>query len=177
MRKDRLTIKPTPNRPAMRAPSAQSPSAAGSSPAHHASPKDDCSCACSAWAHALPRWGLAALFLVAAYKKITHPENWASYLPKFDGVLPAVLLKPFFAALPWVELFLGALLLLGLFTRGALKLAGILLLTLLFGALMIRDFAVSCQNFVYLCAAAALLATAKFHTLGLDRFRKCGDHR
>lgn len=151
--------------------SERSSSAAEHSSARQAPSKDCSLCSCSAWAHALPRWGLAALFLVAAYKKLAHPENWAAYFPKFDGVLPAVLLKPFFAALPWIELFLGALLLLGLFTRGALKLAGLTLLTLLFGVLMIRDFAVACQNFIYLCAVAGLLATVKLHALGLDRFR------
>jgi thiosulfate dehydrogenase [quinone] large subunit len=134
--------------------------------------KDCCLHRGSAWAHALPRWGLAILFLVAAYNKLVHPENWAAYLPKFEPVLPALLLKPYFAVLPWVELLVGALLALGLFTRCALKLTGLVLLSLLLGTLLAKEFAVVAQNFVYLCATAALLATADHFGLGLDCLRK-----
>lgn len=141
--------------------------------------KDCCIFRCSAWAHALPRWGLALLFLVAAYNKLSHPEIWQGYYPKFEPVLPALLLKPYFAVLPWVELLIGALLALGLFTRCALKLTGLVLLSLLFGVLMSKQFDVALQNFVYLCATAALLATADHFGLGLDCLRKgcCGTRK
>lgn len=128
----------------------------------------------TAWAHALPRWGLALLFLVAAWNKLSHPEIWQGYYPKFEPVLPTLLLKPYFAILPWVELLIGSLLALGLFTRCALRLTGLTLLTLLFGVLMGKQFDVVLQNFIYLCATAALLATADFHGLGLDCLCKGG---
>ena len=133
----------------------------------------------SAWAHALPRWGLALLFLVAAYNKLVHPEIWVGYYPKFEPILPALLLKPYFAVLPWVELLIGSLLALGLFTRCALRLTGLVLLSLIFGMLMSKQFDVVLQNFIYLCATAALLAFADHHGLGLDCLRNgcCGSKK
>lgn len=144
---------------------------AGGSPVRCCLTKSCCVFRATAWAHALPRWGLALLFLVAAYNKLAHPEVWAGYYPRFEPVLPALLLKPYFAVLPWVELLIGALLALGLFTRCALKLTGLTLLSLLFGVLMGKQFDVVAQNFLYLSATAVLLATADFHGLGLDCLR------
>lgn len=141
--------------------------------------KSCCIFRCSAWAYALPRLGLAMLFLVAAYNKFTHPEIWNGYYPKFEPLLPAFLLKPYFAGLPWVELLIGLLLALGLFTRCALKLTGLTLLSFLFGVLMGKQFDVATQNFIYLLATAGLLAFADHHGLGLDCFRKgcCGSKK
>ncbi|MCC7518831.1 MAG: DoxX family membrane protein [Verrucomicrobiae bacterium] len=136
-----------------------------------------CLARCRAWAHALPRWGLALLFLIASYNKLAKYDWWVRgpYREKFADVLPAFLLSPFFHVLPFVELLVGTLLALGLFTRGALKLAGLTLLALIFGVYLIHDYATTAANFLYLCAAAVLLATADHAGLGLDclRERRC----
>ena len=71
--------------------------------------------------------------------------------------------------LPWVELLIGSLLALGLFTRCALRLTGFVLLSLIFGMLMSKQFDVALQNFIYLCATAGLLAFADHHGLGLGQ--------
>lgn len=57
-----------------------------------------------------------------------------------DSFLPASLVMPFSYALPVVELNIGFLLLVGLFTRQAIVLGSMLMVILIFGSCMLEDW-------------------------------------
>ena len=125
-------------------------------------------------AYALLRIGLGMLFLLAAVGKLQNLDEWihGQTFQNFSKLLPSVLLTPYLALLPFVELIVGICLLFGLFTRPALKLAGLTLLSLSVGLLPAKQHAVVANNFIDLIAVAALLVFADQNALALDCFRK-----
>jgi uncharacterized membrane protein YphA (DoxX/SURF4 family) len=80
-----------------------------------------------ALASLLPRWMLAVLFIITGLAKAQQPWAFVHALEHF-AVLPAAMTQPFGMALPWIEILIGAYLLLGLFTRAAALAAGMLLI-------------------------------------------------
>jgi thiosulfate dehydrogenase [quinone] large subunit len=55
---------------------------------------------------------------------------------RFEGKLPELMVQPFAATLPFIEVLVGTLLILGLFTRWALVAASVLMISLVLGAVM-----------------------------------------
>ena len=88
----------------------------------------------------LLRVGIGTLFLFAGLNKFMR-EGGATGVSEgmaerfANTVLPSVLVTPYVFALPYVEVILGTLLILGLFTRPALLITGLLLLSLALGLL------------------------------------------
>ena len=82
---------------------------------------------------AAARWLLAVIFIVAGASKAAHPWVFVHTVEGYT-MLPSSLSTPFGLALPWLEIMLGAYLLLGLFTRvvaaAALALLGVFLVAL-----------------------------------------------
>ena len=73
------------------------------------------------------RWFLGALFVYTGLEKGLDPAAFLKLLRQYDLVHAPFLLNSIAAALPWFEVFCGALLLAGIAVRGAaLTLAGIL---------------------------------------------------
>ena len=115
------------------------------------------------------RVGLASVFLWFGIDKIVHPIFWSSFIPEWVvNVLPFSVFTINYI-LSGVEIVLGLLLLLGLFTRKvavvtALFMAGIIL-SVGYNDIAVRDFAI--------LTMAIALALAKEHELTLDNyFRK-----
>jgi len=77
---------------------------------------------------------LGAVFILASADKIYHPEAFAQMIYNYQ-ILPGALINISAIVLPWVELLLGCLLLLGWWLPGAVTLANLLLATF-FGALL-----------------------------------------
>jgi uncharacterized membrane protein YphA (DoxX/SURF4 family) len=69
---------------------------------------------------------LGALFVAASWDKILHPAEFASIIRDYR-LLPEMLVPPLAVLLPWIELGVGALLLVGRVTFGALFLANSML--------------------------------------------------
>lgn len=69
---------------------------------------------------------LAGLFLYASLDKVWEPAQFARSTAQYD-ILPLFLVNAFSAWLAWLELWLGGLLLLGLWTRVVATWAGLLL--------------------------------------------------
>ena len=67
----------------------------------------------------LARWLLGALFIYMGFSKALHPEQFLKLLRQYDVVQTPLLLNSIAAALPWFEVFCGALLLAGVAVRGA----------------------------------------------------------
>jgi uncharacterized membrane protein YphA (DoxX/SURF4 family) len=74
------------------------------------------------------RWLLGALFVYTGLEKGLDPVSFLKLVRQYDMVQTPFLLNSIAAALPWFEVFCGALLLAGIAVRGtALTLAGVLI--------------------------------------------------
>ncbi|MGI6459587.1 MAG: DoxX family protein [Candidatus Hydrogenedentales bacterium] len=123
----------------------------------------------------LLRLALGALFFFAAVGKFVGPgpTGFAQYiLQDFEGTyLPRILLLPYAYVLPYVEFALGAVLILGLFTRTSLSIAGLTLISLAFGKMVQQDHATVADNLNYVfMAAVALWLAWRDNAISLDRF-------
>jgi thiosulfate dehydrogenase [quinone] large subunit len=90
----------------------------------------------------------------------------------FAGKLPPALVLPFGYALPFAEVTLGTLILLGLFSPFALTLSGLLLVALTFGTVMAGDAPTSAHNVQYALVNFVLLYFADHNGYSLDRLRR-----
>jgi thiosulfate dehydrogenase [quinone] large subunit len=125
-------------------------------------------------AHALLRFTVGVMFLLYGVEKLrggifafTH-----GMVHSFEGILPAVLVKAFAYALPFAEVLIGVLLILGLFTRGALTLAGLLMVALTFGTAIKPEPDTVAQNVMIALVIFVLLWTSQHNGWSIDRRRK-----
>ncbi|MBN2031813.1 MAG: DoxX family membrane protein [Deltaproteobacteria bacterium] len=82
----------------------------------------------------LARLILGFLFIYASIEKIIHPGQFAEVIHNYQ-ILPDLLINPTAIILPWLELILGAFLLIGIWLPGAVFLTN-LLLVLFLGAMV-----------------------------------------
>jgi thiosulfate dehydrogenase (quinone) large subunit len=122
----------------------------------------------------LLRSSLGVLFFTAALDKFMAPIGASGVSQKLiesfkDTYLPSFVTVPFLYALPYIEITLGTVLLLGLFTREALVPCGLLLITLAFGKEVQQDYGTVAQNFNYvLLVAGGLWLASRDNTYSLD---------
>jgi thiosulfate dehydrogenase (quinone) large subunit len=90
----------------------------------------------------------------------------AAEFPK--TALPAGLVRAFLVVVPFAELVLGALVTLGLFTRWALALGGLLITALVFGTGMRSDWTTVGVQMIYAIAYYLLLANRVGNRFSLD---------
>ena len=77
-------------------------------------------------ASALARLILGFVFIYASIDKILHPGDFAEIIHNYQ-ILPDLLINPTAIILPWLELILGAFLLIGIWLPGAVFLTNLLL--------------------------------------------------
>ena len=126
-------------------------------------------------AYALVRVAMGTLFLVNGVLKLR--ENGA---PEFgedlaqglsDTLLPEPLVSAFGTILPFLELALGALLLVGLFTSHVLLATGALLIVLTFGTILQAEPDTVAHNVFYTVVVGMLLWLESANAYALDRLR------
>jgi thiosulfate dehydrogenase [quinone] large subunit len=124
-------------------------------------------------AYALLRVTLGLVFLTTGIVKfVSGIGNFAAALQQqFAGKLPMVIVTPFAYALPFVEVTVGALLILGLFNAIALVIAGLLLMVLTFGKTAVNDSATVAGNLSYVLIIFVLLWLAGYNDYSIDRMR------
>jgi thiosulfate dehydrogenase [quinone] large subunit len=88
---------------------------------------------------------------------------------QFAGKLPSALVMPFAYALPFLEVTVGALLILGLFNKFGLVLAGMLIIALTFGKMIEGDPATVAHNLSYAVIIFVLLWLADHNRFSVDR--------
>ncbi|MBN1475939.1 DoxX family membrane protein [Candidatus Sumerlaeota bacterium] len=130
-----------------------------------------------ALAHLLLRLIPGILFLFAGLNKFiggygNFVSGMTGMFSEADTWLPMFMITPYTYALPFAEVALGTLCVLGLFTRQALTLAGLLLLSLAFGQILLGNHGTVFNNMSYVALTAAALATAEFRTWSLDGMMK-----
>lgn len=87
---------------------------------------------------------------------------------RFAGKLPAAMVMPFAYALPFGEVISGLLILTGLFTRVGLMIAGLLLVGLTFGTVMLGDAPTVAHNLQYALVIFVLLWFVDLNCFSLD---------
>ncbi|HUU81106.1 MAG TPA: MauE/DoxX family redox-associated membrane protein [Acidobacteriota bacterium] len=103
------------------------------------------------WNKRLFFWGrllLGAIFILASVDKILHPAAFAKIIYNYQ-IVPDEAVNLTAIMLPWIELLLGLLLMLGLWIPGAVVLSNLLLLTF-FGAILFnvaRGLDINCGCF------------------------------
>jgi thiosulfate dehydrogenase [quinone] large subunit len=98
-------------------------------------------------------------------------EGFASGTTRaFTGtLLPPGVVHAFLTVLPYIELILGVLILLGLFTRWALAAGGLLMAVLMFGTSMRSDWVTVSIQMIYVIALYLALANLDDNCCALDR--------
>lgn len=91
-----------------------------------------------------------------------------------DSALPEALVRPFSYALPVLELAVGVLLLLGLFTRLSIIVGSIVMLALIFGSGMIEKWDAVFTQIVYGVIFAILYNYLESNRYSLDRVLRRG---
>jgi thiosulfate dehydrogenase [quinone] large subunit len=117
-----------------------------------------CRCDARACAVALARWVIGVVLLFAGIAKFPGISGFVTYITsQFEKTwLPKALLLPYAYALPFVEVALGVLLLLGIARNAVLFVTGLLFITLTFGQLLLSQPTVF-QNAMYVVVTAAVL--------------------
>ena len=98
---------------------------------------------------------------------------------RFAGKLPMALVVPFAYSLPFIEVLIGVLFVLGLFNSIALVLSGLLLIALTFGMVILGDTPTVANNLLYVLINFVLLYLAEQNNYSVDRMslRKLQDYR
>ncbi len=123
-------------------------------------------------AYALLRVTVGMMFLFYGVGKLLGGiGGFASgMVERFAGsFLPSSLVEPFAYVLPFAEVAIGALLVLGLFNVATLTLAGLLMLALTFGAVMLPDPPTAAQNVTFALVIFVLLWSAEHNAYSLGR--------
>ncbi|RKG93775.1 MauE/DoxX family redox-associated membrane protein [Corallococcus terminator] len=113
------------------------------------------------------------ILLHGVLRLVGGPGAFADSLVKaFTGsLMPSALVRPFALVLPFAETLVGALLLVGLLTRPVLAAGGLLMMALVFGTALRGEWETLSVQMLYVGFYAALLGTARFNRLSLDRLR------
>jgi len=127
-------------------------------------------------AYALLRLTLGIVFLFAGIGKFMGGLGHfvGTMNQQFSGKLPAAIVMPFAYVLPFGEVTVGALIVLGLFTRVGLTLSGLLLIGLTFGTVMLGDFPTVAHNVQYGLVNFVLLWLADLDNFSIDHMRTRG---
>lgn len=126
-------------------------------------------------AHALLRATVGITFLFFGVGKVIKGVGpFASSMRErmADSPLPPDLVSFFATILPFAEILLGLLLLLGLFTRLALAGTALLIMFLTFGTVMEPDPATVARNVNYALVVFVLLWLADHDRYSIDRWRR-----
>ena len=93
----------------------------------------------------------------------------AGMMKQFSSTwFPPAFINLFAHTLPWIETALGLMLILGLGTRLALIVGGLMMTCLTFGTMFLQDFNLAWLQLTYAIAFFLLLATRAWNVLSLD---------
>ena len=124
-------------------------------------------------AHLLLRFGLGVNFLMHGLSRLPDVPGFAAHLGQTMAKtwLPLPLVMAAGYTIPFVELALGLLLILGLLLRPALVLGALFMSALAFGTCLAQNWTVAAEQLIYLFLFAALLATAGANRYSIDAWR------
>jgi thiosulfate dehydrogenase [quinone] large subunit len=120
-------------------------------------------------AHALLRVGLGINLFMHGFSRILNlaafVEHTRTMFAKTWLPLPVVTLTAY--TIPFIELLLGAVLILGFLLRPALVTGFLFMFMLTFGICLAQNWSVASEQLVYMIVLGLLLAGARYHRFGL----------
>ncbi len=126
------------------------------------------------WAYLLSRLAIGLSFFghgLVRLPKLAGFSNWM--LGQFSkSILPDALVIPFSYILPFAEFIAGILIILGLFTRFGLLLAGVVSLALIFGTTLIENWDALPSQLIHVSFLSILLAYLQHNTYAVDKIIK-----
>ncbi len=127
-----------------------------------------------AWAVALARWVLGVMLLFYGIGKLPDVSGFASHLVTTFAKtwLPEWLTNGFGHTLPYIEVVLGALLILGLMRNVVLFLTGLYFLVLTFGQVVLQQPGVVFNNISFTIFTAGVLFLAEYDCWAFPRRQK-----
>ncbi|HXG92795.1 MAG TPA: MauE/DoxX family redox-associated membrane protein [Blastocatellia bacterium] len=125
-------------------------------------------------AYALLRVTMGLVFLATGIGKFLMGVGMfaAGLQQQFTGKLPAVLVGAFGYALPFIEVLVGGLLLLGLFNVFGLIIGSLLMMALTFGTMWKGDPATTAHNLSYALIFFILLWLSEYNGYSIDHLRR-----
>ena len=117
------------------------------------------------------------IFFHGAMRMITGVGPWVvKEMPLFVGnpLLPMWFVVGFLWVLPTIEVVLGTLTMIGLYTRWALLSGAVLMLILVFGNLTRQDWGTVGNELHYILYYALMIAGQKYNRFALDRRKAAG---
>ncbi|AZI24564.1 DoxX family protein [Pedobacter sp. G11] len=126
------------------------------------------------WAYLISRLAIGLSFFghgLVRLPKLAGFSNWmVSQFSK--SLLPEFLVVPFSYILPFAEFIAGLLIIIGLFTRQGLLLAGLVSLALIFGTTMIENWEALPSQLIHVAFLSVLLAYLPHNTYAVDQIIK-----
>ncbi|TCD12814.1 DoxX family membrane protein [Pedobacter frigidisoli] len=126
------------------------------------------------WAYLISRLAIGLSFFghgLVRLPKLTGFSNWM--VVQFSkSFLPEALVVPFSYVLPFAEFIAGILIILGLFTKQGLLLAGLVSLALIFGSTMIENWEALPSQLIHVAFLSVLLAFLPHNSFAIDKIIK-----
>jgi thiosulfate dehydrogenase (quinone) large subunit len=125
-------------------------------------------------AYVLMRAAFGMVFLFFGITKFTRGlSTFATGMrQRFAGKLPMLIVVPFSRSLPFIEVLLGALILVGLFNSISLVFSGLLLILLTFGMVILGDTATVANNLIYVLINFILLYLSDHNLYSVGAIRR-----
>jgi len=117
------------------------------------------------------------IFFHGAMRMITGVDAWVgkeSQIFVGDPLLPMWFVVAFLFVVPYIEVVLGALTAIGLYTRWALLAGAALMLVLVFGNLTRQDWGTVGNELHYVFYYAIMIAAQKYNFFALDSRKSAG---
>lgn len=126
------------------------------------------------WAYLISRLAIGLSFFghgLVRLPKLAGFSNWM--VGQFSkSLLPEALVISFSYVLPFAEFIAGLLIIMGLFTRQGLLLAGFVSLALIFGTTMIENWEALPSQLIHVAFLSVLLAYLPYNSYAVDKIIK-----
>ena len=128
----------------------------------------------SKWAFLLSRLAIGLSFFGHGLVRLPKLQGFSNWMVEqfSKSMLPEILVMPFSYVLPVLEFVSGLLILIGLFTRQGLLLAGAVSLALIFGTTMIENWEALPSQLIHVAFLSVLLAYLPHNSYAVDHFIK-----
>ncbi|RDC54122.1 DoxX family membrane protein [Pedobacter chinensis] len=126
------------------------------------------------WAYLMSRLAIGLSFFGHGLVRLPKLANFSHWMTgQFSkSFLPEVLVIPFSYILPFAEFIAGTLIILGLFTRQGLLLAGLISLMLIFGTTLIENWEALPSQLIHVAFLSVLLAYLPLNSYAVDHIIK-----
>lgn len=126
------------------------------------------------WAYLISRLAVGLSFFGHGLVRLPKLEGFSHWMvAQFSkSMLPEALVVPLSYALPILEFISGLLIVVGLFTRQGLLLAGLVSLALIFGTTMIENWEALPSQLIHVAFLSVLLACLPHNSYAVDKLIK-----